>query len=99
MQQGDNQWSPQNAGGKVGVADAAALVHSTPARIERARTIERADPEMAEKVIRGEISKGKALKEIRERAKPKPDPDRADDKVQAADSQRLVGLSLGQDSS
>ena len=82
MQQGDNQWSPQNAGTKVGVAAAAALVHSTPARIERARTIERADPALAEQVIKGEISKGKAMKEIKARERTKPtDPDRADDKV------------------
>ena len=72
--------SPQNAG--IGVAAAAALVHSTPARIERARTIERADPALAEQVIKGEISKGKAMKEIKARERTKPtDPDRADDKV------------------
>ena len=73
MQSGDNQWSPQNAGTTVGVADAASMVQSTHARIERARTIERSDPALADKVISGEMSKGKALKVIRERAgKPAP---------------------------
>jgi len=73
MQQGGDRANPQNAG-LVGVQSAAAMVQSTPARIERARTIERADPKLAEKVISGEITKGKALKEIRERARPAPPP-------------------------
>jgi len=63
------------------VAKADEMVHSTPARIERARTIERADPKLAEKVISGEISKGRALKEIKARTATPTDPDRADDKV------------------
>lgn len=78
--QGGDRSNPQNAG-CLGVAQAAALVSSTPARIERARTIVRADPELANKVVSGEISKGKALREIKERAKPKTDPDLAADSV------------------
>lgn len=79
MQQGD----PAKCG--VSIQDAASMVSSTPTRIERARTIERADPELAQKVISGEISKGKALKVIRERVgKPAPavtDPNQAADSV------------------
>ena len=74
MQHGGDRANPQNAG-LVGVTAAAAMVQSTPARIERARTIERADPKLAEKVISGEISKGAALRQIkhaRERTKPLP---------------------------
>jgi ParB-like chromosome segregation protein Spo0J len=85
---GDGGASPQNAGTVgIGVTAAAAMVHSTPARIERARTIERADPKLAEKVISGEISKGAALRQIKhaqERTKPLPAPTdyaNADDSV------------------
>ena len=85
---GDGGASPQNAGTVgIGIQAAAALVQSTPARIERARTIERADPKLAEKVISGEISKGAALRQIKhtqERSKPLPavtDYANADDSV------------------
>lgn len=57
---------PQNAG-RVGIAAAAALVQSTPARIERARTIERADPALADRVIKGDLTKGQALQIVNER--------------------------------
>jgi ParB-like chromosome segregation protein Spo0J len=90
MQANGDRGDPQNAG-RVGVAAAAAMVHSTPARIERARTIERADPKLADKVIRGEMSKGKAMKEIKERSRPTQpatDPDRADDAVVDAKIER-----------
>jgi ParB-like chromosome segregation protein Spo0J len=75
MQQGD----PAKCG--VTVTAAAAMVHSTPARIERARTIERADPKLAEQVISGEISKGKAMREIKARKETPTDHDRAADTV------------------
>ena len=86
MQANGDRADPQNAG-RVGVQSAAALVHSTPARIERARTIERADPGLAQKVINGEISKGAALRQIKnDRAPVKPvepptDINNADDSV------------------
>ena len=63
MQANGDRADAQNAC-RVGVQSAAALVHSTPARINRARTIERADPDLAQKVINGEISKGAALRQI-----------------------------------
>ncbi len=80
MGQGGDRANPQNAG-LIGVDAAAGLVSSTPARIERARTIERADPELAAQVRAGTITKGGALKQIRERAKVHTDPDQAADSV------------------
>ncbi len=80
MGQGGDRANPQNAG-LIGVDAAAGLVSSTPARIERARTIERADPELAAQVRAGTITKGGALKQIRERAKVQTDPDQAADSV------------------
>ena len=88
MQQGGDRANPHYAG-LVGVQSAAAMVQSTPARIERARTIERADPKLAEKVISGEISKGAALRQIKhtqERTKPLP---AVTDYANAADSAQM----------